>query len=347
MPATLRDVAERANVSTSTVSRILNNKGTSIPISEETRQRVLQAVQTVGYKPNIAARQLARQQTFALICAVVPFTVPTVLSNPFYMSVVRGIARACQPQGYAVTIYFADTNNLDARKVMQDYGRILEIPADGIILTTIHANDQFVPRLITDAVPFVHIGRLPDAAVLNSHYVDVDNYTGAQLATSHLINKGHRRIATITGDMTMSAGQDRLRGYQEAMREACYPIQPEWIVVSDFGEQYGCQGMRQLLALPERERPTAVFTASDSMAIGAMQAIQEHNLTIPHDVAVVGFDDVPEAANTIPALTTIRQPAATLGEKAAEMLLHLIEGKDSSFESPLILSPQLIPRDST
>lgn len=343
MSPTLRDVAKYANVSTSTVSRVLNNKTTSIPISEETRRRVLQAVQAVGYKPNIAARQLAKKQSFSLICTIVPYSVPAVLNHPFYMVVLRGIADICQKQGYAVTIYFADTANPDSTAVSQDYNRVLEIPADGIILTTTRSNDQFIPRLKLDNVPFVHIGRLLNNPDQSAPYVDVDNYQGARLATEHLIAQGHRRIATVTGDLTMSSGLDRLRGFQDALADAGIPLPSKWIVSGQFDPESGYDGLNKLLAA--KERPTAVFTASDSSAIGAMQAIQEHSLSIPQDIAVVGYDDIPEAANTKPPLTTVRQSPAALGKKAAEILLGLVEHKQE--KNQFVLQPELIIRHST
>lgn len=343
MTPTLRDVAKQANVSPSTVSRVLNNKTTSIPISEETRRRVLQAVQEVGYKPNIAARQLARKQSFSLLCAIVPHSVPSVLSHPFYMMVLRGIAHTCQNQGYAITIYFTDTANPDLTAVAQDYSRVLEIPADGIILATTRSNDQFIPRLQADKVPFVHIGRFLNASESKSPYVDVDNYLGARMATEHLLARGHRHIATVTGELTMASGADRLLGFQDAMHEAGCSVPPEWIFPGKFDPQSGYQGLKTMLA--GAQKPTAVFAASDSSAIGAMQAIQEHELSIPQDIAVVGFDDIPEAVNAIPPLTTIRQSAVALGEKAAEILLGIVE--NTAQETEVILQPELIIRQST
>jgi LacI family transcriptional regulator len=218
----------------------------------------------------------------------------------------------------------------------------LEIPADGLILTTTRSNDQFIPRLEADNVPFVHIGRLLIPAK-QTPYVDADNYRGAHLAAEHLLARGHRHIATITGDLTMASGVDRLRGFQDALHEAGYSVPPEWIITGMFDPMSGYQGMNTLLA--GGKRPTAVFAASDSSAIGAMQAIQEQGLRIPQDMAIIGFDDNPEAANTAPPLTTIRQSASTLGEKAAELLLGIIEHRVQ--ETVIVLQPELVIREST
>jgi LacI family transcriptional regulator len=286
---------------------------------------------------------LARKQSFSLICTIVPYSVPSVLSHPFYMMVLRGIAHTCQKQGYAITIYFTDSSNPDVTAVFQDYNRVLEIPADGIILTTTRSNDHFIPRLQADHVPFVHIGRLLNISEQISPYVDTDNYAGAQLATEHLLARGHRHIATITGELEMASGADRLRGFQDALHKAGCSLPPEWIIHGLFDPISGYQGMKTLLA--GVQRPTAIFAASDSSAMGAMQAIQEEGLIIPQDIAIVGFDDIPEAANTVPTLTTIRQSAATLGEKAAEILLGIIENKEQ--ETAIVLQPELVIRQST
>lgn len=344
MAATLRDVAHRARVSPSTVSRVLNNINTSILISEETRQRVLSAAHEVGYKPNVVARQLVRQQSFDLICVIVPHASPSVLTHPFYMSVVQGIAHTCQQQGYAVTLYFADTNTPDPHILARDYGRIQDIPANGIILTTTYLNERYVPRLLADNIPFVHIGHFASNTPPTTHFVDVDNVMGGRLATEHLQQQGHQRIATITGDLTMPAGQDRLVGYQTAMLHAGLPTPPAWIVPGTFDPDSGYVGMQQLLALSPR--PTAVFAAGDAMAIGAIQAIQEAGLTIPGDIALVGFDDLPQAAHTTPPLTTVQQPTTRLGEVAAEMLLAHVTAV-SAPPAHIILQPHLIIRDSS
>lgn len=341
MSITLRDVALKANVSPSTVSRILNNKDSTIPISEETRQRVLQAAHEVGYRPNMAARHLAQRQSFALIGAIVPQTVPAVLAHPFYMLVLHGIAQQCQEREYAVAIYFVDSEQED--KVAEVYPRITSIPADGFILTSVKQNDCLVPRLLADNIPFVQIGRNPLPAQTPPHYVDVDNYQGAVTAVSHLIERGHHKIAAITGPQDMAAGLDRLHGYQDALQQADIPLNPYWIQHGDFEMESGYTAMRQLLALPDR--PTAVFAASDSMAAGVYKAVQEQNLCIPQDIAVMGFDDNPSYTHNPPPLTTIRQPIHQLGESAAKLLLDLIN--DRPTPDHLILEPYLIVRQST
>jgi LacI family transcriptional regulator len=341
MSTTLRDVADKANVSPSTVSRILNNKESKIPISEETRQRVLQAAQDVGYKPNMAARHLAQRQSFALIGAIVPKTVPAVLAHPFYMLVLHGIAQHCQEKEYAVAIYFVDTDQEEM--VASVYPRIANIPADGFILTSVKSNDRLVPRFQADNIPFVQIGRTPEPDQTPLHFVDVDNYGGAITAVSHLIQRGHQKIATITGPQDMAAGIDRLRGYHDCLQQAGITPHPDWISYGNFEPESGYTAMQQLLQASEL--PTAVFAASDSMADGAYKAILERGLCIPEDIAVIGFDDNKMFTNNTPPLTTMRQPINQLGEQAAELLLQLLN--DTASTDNLILQPELILRQST
>lgn len=341
MTVTLRDVAQKANVSVSTVSRVLNNKSTSIPISQATRQRVLQAVQETGYRPNIAARHLVNQKSLNLIGIILPSTVPDILSHPFYMTLVRGVTHLCQQSAYAVTIHFIDTDQV--AEVDKSYQHLLEIPNSGYILSTTHINDQLLPRFMADYVPFVHIGRLASDNPVQSYYVDVDNYRGGCLAVEHLLSKGHQKIATIAATEPLHAGAERLRGYKETICQAGLPSHPEWIVCSEFREAGGYLAMEQLLN--REDRPTAVFAASDSIALGAIKAIQDHGLKIPTDVAVIGFDDTPDALRAKPALTTIRQPIFDLGETAAKLLLDTLKGKSNV--ASVILQPELIVRDST
>lgn len=341
MPITLRDVAQKANVSPSTVSRILNNKDSTIPISEETRQRVLKAAHEIGYRPNIAARHLAQRQSFALIGAIVPQTVPAVLAHPFYMLILHGIAQQCQEREYAVAIYFVDSDREE--RVAEVYPRITSLPADGFVLTSVKQNDRLVPRLLADNIPFVQIGRNPQPEQTPPHFVDVDNYQGGITAVSHLIERGHQKIATITGPQDMAAGLNRYEGYKDALQRAGIALNPAWVRHGNFELSDGYAAMQALLA-DEENRPTAVFAASDSMAAGAYKAIEEHNLRIPQDIAVIGYDDNPSYTQN-PPLTTIRQPIRQLGESAATLLLDRIDGTPTP--DHLILEPELLIRQST
>jgi LacI family transcriptional regulator len=339
MHPTLKTIAAQANVSVATVSRILNDAPSAVPIRTETRERVLRIAAELGYRPNLAARSLAQRSSLRLIGAIMPKHVPHALSHPFYFTILQGIANYCEERGYGVVVCFI---SLDGGE--DDYSRLLELPVDGFILTTTRETDTLLPRLIHDGVPLVHIGRFPNSSVLGieTAFVDVDNYQGARLAVEHIVRLGHRRVATITGQLSMAAGQDRLRAYEDVLHEAGLPIDRDLIREGDFDEPRGHEAMLQLLDVTPR--PTAIFAASDAMAFGALRALRERRLTVPSDVAVVGYDDSPGAETTDPPLTTVRQPVLDLGEAAARLLIHRVTGEGERPSS--LLTPILVIRKS-
>jgi LacI family transcriptional regulator len=195
--------------------------------------------------------------------------------------------------------------------------------------------------LLRDRIPFVSVGRHSNKPV---HYVDADNVNGARMAVEHLIRLGHRRIATITGPLAMIAGQDRLTGYRQALQARGIPVEEELIVEGDFTEASGTAGMQRLLPVS----PSAVFVASDMMAIGALRSLRQADRQVPQDIALVGFDDIPIASAIVPALTTVRQPIERMGSMAVEVLLSVLE--DSSGEEALaqriVLPTELVIRAS-
>ena len=202
-------------------------------------------------------------------------------------------------------------------------------------------DDPLISNLLRDHVPFISIGRYPDERV---HYVDVDNIGGAQMAVEHLIRLGHRRIATITGPLDMVAGQDRLTGYRQALETRGIPVEEELIVEGDFTESGGMAAMQRLLPAS----PSAVFVASDMMAIGALKALRQADLRVPQDVALVSFDDIPLASAIEPPLTTVRQPIERMGSMAVEVLLSVLQ-TPSQEEAPtqrIVLPTELVIRAS-
>jgi LacI family transcriptional regulator len=202
-------------------------------------------------------------------------------------------------------------------------------------------DDPLLPTLLKEGYPLILIGRHPffDEAA----WVDSDNRAGARRATAHLIGLGHRRVATIAGSPRMAVALDRRDGYKQALLEAGLPIAPELIVEGDFTQESGERGMARLLELPDR--PTAVFVAGDTMAFGALRAIQRAGLRVPDDIAIVGFDDLPLAVLTHPTLTTVRQPIRELGVAAANLLLDRLEGRATPLQH-LRLSVELVVRQS-
>jgi LacI family transcriptional regulator len=212
---------------------------------------------------------------------------------------------------------------------------------DGAIVASTRLDDPLVLRLLQDPVPFVLIGRHPDPRV---NYVDVDNVSAARMATEHLIRLGHVRIATITGPLNMVQAQDRLTGYRQALEAHHLPVDEALIVEGDFTELAGAAGVQQLLPTS----PSAIFAASDTMAIGALKALRQAGLRVPADMALVGFDDVPIASAVEPALTTVRQPIERLGSMAADLLLTMIENHSDQQPSVnrIVLPAELVVRNS-
>jgi LacI family transcriptional regulator len=209
-----------------------------------------------------------------------------------------------------------------------------------VIVASAVCDDPLVKALTeTKKVPWVLMGRHPYNADIS--YVDIDNLGGAEQAVEHLLSLGNCRVATITGPQGMVAGIDRYAGYQKALARHNIDLDLQLVAHGDFSEEGGYRAMQGLI----QQRPDAVFVASDMMAIGAMRAIQEAGLKIPEQIAVVGFDDVPGAARTVPALTTVHQPTPRAGAELAEMLIDMI-GSPQSAPRRLILSAELVVRGS-
>jgi LacI family transcriptional regulator len=313
LSVTIEEIARLADVSRSTVSRVLNNHPN---VRAEVREKVLRVVQEHNYTPNAAARSLASSRS-NVVSLVVPRSAATLFADPFFPLVIQGISEACTSAGY-----FLMLSMLSAELERPFYNRVLRgRHFDGVIMLSSDVDDPLLPQLIRDQMPLVLVGRHPYLDEVAT--VDVENREGARLATAHLIRLGYRRIATITGPQNMAAGIDRRDGYKQALTAAGIVIDPALVVEGDFTQESGYSGMGRLLALPDR--PRAVFAASDTMAFGAMRAISEAGLRMPEQVALVGFDDVPAAAYSSPPLSTIHQPCVELGAAAVRALVAQID----------------------
>jgi LacI family transcriptional regulator len=332
--STLEDVARLAGVSRSTVSRVINDHPN---VRSETRERVLQAIRRSGYQPNVVARSLVTNRT-QIISMVIPEAVTTLFTDPFFPLVLRGATETCNTHQYHLLLSLF-TASADRHEV---YQRVLRSGyLDGAIVASTSLDDPLISDLLQDRIPFVSIGRHPDGRV---HYVDADNIGGARMAVEHLIRLGHRRIATITGRLDMTAGQDRLEGYRQALQAHHIQVEESLIVEGDFTESSGVVGIQWLLPAS----PDAVFVASDIMAIGALKALRQAAQRVPQDVALIGFDDVPAASVIEPALTTVRQPIERMGSMAVDLLLSVLESS-SEEEAPahrIILPTELVVRAS-
>jgi LacI family transcriptional regulator len=327
----LEQIAKLSGVSRSTVSRVINNEPN---VSEVTRDKVMQVVRRVNYTPNAAARGLAAGQTHVL-GLVIPMGVSALFTDPYFPILVQGVSSACNAREYSVMLWLAEPEyeRRQMRQIM--YSGLI----DGVIVSSMLLNDSLVQALSDGDLPFMLVGRHPTDT--HASYVDADNISGAREATTHLLRLGRIRVATITGPQNMIAGVDRLTGYLAALRDRGVASDSALIAEGDFTEAGGYRAMQQLLA----RRPDAVFAASDMMAIGAMRALREASLRVPEDVAIVGFDDLPQSARTEPPLTTVRQPTYRLGATTVDSLLDLIEYPDSS-PRRIVLPTELVVRAS-
>jgi DNA-binding LacI/PurR family transcriptional regulator len=329
-----QDVAKLAGVSRTTVSFVLNDVP-GMKISEETRQRVLEAARELDYYPTAAARSLASGKTHR-IGLVLGEGQRRLSADAFLPAFLQGVTASVHQRGYFLMIHLSeDVPSHEA------YARLIrEQQVDGLILSGPRSDDPLLGKLAEEGFPLILHGQLAAYSFPN---VDVDNKAGGYKATSHLIELGHRRIGFISNAPLSYAGaQDRYAGWKQALKEHDLPIEQDLICTAAFLPEFGHVAMEQLLSLPER--PTAVFAASDVVALGAISAIHCAGLRIPEDVAVVGFDDVFFAAQIHPALTTIRVPAYGLGWTAAETLIALIEGDEEV--SSVTLETELVIRDS-
>lgn len=312
---TMRDVAKLANVSQSTVSRVLSPTQQPIPIGEETRQRVLDAVETLGYQPNLHAGSLRGQKTQMIAMLIAD------IANPFYHPMVRAVQDVAHTHRYDVLVANSDHTRENELLFCES---IIRRPVDGIVMVPYHLTDQDLEQLLvqTGAAITVLGQHITHPAV---DVVGVDDKQATYKAISWLIRQRHHsQVALIGVTKRFPPGARRHAAYLQALNDAGLPLNPAYIQEGDWSVESGAAAMRALLALPEA--PTAVFALNDHMAIGAILAIQAAGKRVPEDVAVVGFDDIPAASWLCPKLTTIAQPAAAIGQQLAEALFERIDG---------------------
>jgi DNA-binding LacI/PurR family transcriptional regulator len=318
---TLEEVARLAAVSTATVSRVVNR---SPKVRPDTRRAVEKAIERLGYVPNRAARSLVTRRTDT-IALVVSESESRVFSDPFFPSIVEGITSAIADTELQLLLLLAQGE----REHVKVERYIRQGHVDGVILMSLHGEDP-LPRALTEAgIPTVLSGRPRPGERLP--YVDADNRGGARAATSHLLAAGRTRVATITGPLDMTVGVDRFDGYLDALRDSGLRLRKGLVENGDFSKEAGARAMKALL----RRQPAldGVFVANDPMAIGALETLRALGRRVPDDVAVIGFDDVADAASTNPPLTTVRQPLEAMTRALAELLLRRIddEGVDGEF----------------
>ncbi len=311
-PITIHDIARAAGVSASTVSRVLTGH---TPVAVKKREAVMSAVARLQYEPNLLARGLARGQSHAV------GVLTQEINREYHGDILMGIELGLEGSGWHPV--FASASVVD--ESTQAQALVTNHRVDALVIIGGKMPDEKMLRF-AEIVPLVVIGRL--VAGLEERCIQVDNLEGALTATRHLIQLGHRRIVHIAGRMDHQHSRDRVEGYRRALGEAGIPVDWEMIVEGDFEEPSGYSAVHDLL---EKEIPfSAVFAASDLMAIGARLALYHHKLAVPEDVSLIGFDDLRAATYCIPPLATVRQPRMEMGRGAALALLSVLAGKPLS-----------------
>lgn len=325
----MSDVAKLANVSPATVSRVLSQPEM---VNEETRQKVLDVINEVNYKPHIIARQFRTRAT-KIILVVVPD-----ITSPFFSEVLRGIEHVAVQKGYQVIL--GDTENNIERE--HSYIDLLhQKQADGMVLLTARLDKQKLED-ISKKFPVVLACEYVDD--LNIPTVSIDNISSARKATEHLIKLGHTKIAHITGPMDVILSRDRLRGYRQALMSYDLDVDQAYIQEGNLSFESGYNQTLKLLAL--ETPPTGIFVFNDEMSFGVIKAVEDSGLKVPDDVAVVGFDNIKIASIIEPTLTTVDQPKYEIGKKAMDLLLKIIEGEVLQNKMKFVLKDNIIIRQS-
>lgn len=331
---TQREVARLAGVSQAVVSYVLNDVQTA-SIAPETRQRVREAIATLGYVPNNAARSLRSRKTMT-VAAIIPD-----ITNPYYPEFIRGIQDACRSVGYDVLAFNTDgvrdieCSSLEAARRSR---------ADGVILTPFFVTLDDLMPLLKEGTPIAMLGETQPAGDLPLDTISISGEDAAATVVNYLLDRGHTRIGMISGLAATATRESRVRGYRRALAEHHIRLDEVLIRGGDFTEHGGYEAMQELANLDPR--PTAVFAANDLMAMGALIACRELGIRVPHDIALAGFDDIPAAKLVTPPLTTLNQHAHATGQQAAELLLSRLTGSYVGASRHVHRSFTLVPRES-
>jgi LacI family transcriptional regulator len=326
----MKDVARLAGVSTSTVSHVFNNNRF---VSDKVRSKVLEAVEQLNYAPSALARSLKINQTRTIGMLI------TLSNNPFYAEVLHGVERCCYERGYSLILCNTEE---DADRMSRSMETLLQKRVDGLLIMCTENNRPSRHALRRyPSLPIVMMDWTPFEDALD--IIQDNSLLGSELATRYLISRGYRKIACIAGPLDKTTARHRLEGYRLAMARAGLDIPEGYEVVSDFEFGGGVNAMKQLLSLPEP--PQAVFTGNDAVAVGVYQALFQAGMSVPDDMAVIGYDDIELAKYLTPPLTTINQPKDSLGELAIETLIYRLKYPDTK-PQVLVLTPELVERAS-
>lgn len=320
-----------ASVDPSTVSRVLNRDPTLV-VKDETRQRILAAVDKMHYVPNAMARGLRRQrsQTIGLL-------VPDI-GNPFFPQIILGAERVFSEAGFRLLLGNTDEDPEKERS----YVEILRSNVvEGLMLATAFTQDETVEELGRLGVPFVLVNR---AHPITTNYVIVDDRAATRGAVDYLVGIGHRRIAHVSGPLYTETGLSRLRGYREGLRSAQIEYREAYVVEGDYKEGSGAKAVDRLMQL--QVPPTALVAGNDLIALGALGACRRLGVRVPEELSIIGFNDVPFSEHLTPSLTTVRVPRLAMGMASARRLLDLLAGREVP-AAPIVLETELVIRNST
>ncbi len=329
--STIGDVAKRAGVSTMTVSRVINNSGY---ISQKTRERVERAIAELGYVPNALARSLHFKQTKTIALIL------TDITNPFFTTIARGVEDTASHHGFSVV--FCNTDESPAEEA-QYMNMLLQKQVDGVLLVSAGNSADSVVLLQERKIPVVVLDRR--IAQVSVDTVLGNSVQGAFQLTQHLLGLGHRRIAILCGPRETSTAADRVLGYQQALSVAGLDASTDHIFFGQYSEEDGYRMACEALTLSPQ--PTALFAGNNFIAVGAYQALQERGLSVPEDVSLVAFDDLPRAFMPEPFLTVVGQSAYRMGQTATELLLKRLAGESAAGPEEIVMPTEMIIRRSS
>jgi LacI family transcriptional regulator len=321
----IEDVARRAKVSISTVSRVVNKLPT---VSKKNQAKVEEAISFLKYNPNVSAQRLARGTTNAIGLVMPGY--PGIFHSFYAIEIIRGVGHACETLRLDLVFHITNGDN-----------PINTNAVGGVIFADIIENRKQVEASLAADIPCIVINNI--VTDLDVNYIGVNNIQGGEIATEYLLNLGHQKIATITGNLQTQAGATRLEGYKKALKKSAVPILDDFIVEGDYSRRSARICADKLLS--SRERPTAIFVASDEMALETITVIMEKGLKVPDDVSVIGFDDNPASIYGPIALTTIHQPLFQIAEEAVRYLQGIITGKGKATLKKAFV-PELVIRES-
>lgn len=333
MGVTIRDVAKRAGVSIATVSRVLNQ---SKPVSNRLKQRIMQAVEETGYRPNAVARSMIRKKT-GLIGVIVP-----EIANPYFSGLVEGIEAVAKERACYIILAISEK---DAHRELELLRIFQSKQMDGILWAAARVDSACQQEVMQLKTPCVLIGQRSESEDIPS--ITIDNRRASYEIVSHLIQLGHRRIGMIHGPLwDIQSGRERFEGYRQALSDHGFPCRSDWTAeVKAFDVESGLAGMQSIWRAPEK--PTALFCACDRLAVGAITYLKKVGISLPEQFSVAGFDDEELASLITPRLTTVWHSPYQMGYEAARLLTDQINGTPLPTRDPLTLDYRVIVREST